>query len=110
MAISSYKTFLMKGTGTSEITWSKLIDIKDYPDLGGTPEMLETTTLSDGSQTYIPGIFHFGTPVVLSDNGDREGNALLSMIYRNRYENREYIAALCNALAHFLLRNLKTEA
>ena len=56
MAISSYKTFLMKGTGTSEITWSKLIDIKDYPDLGGTPEMLETTTLSDGSQTYIPGI------------------------------------------------------
>ena len=56
MAISSYKVFLMKGTGTGTLTWAKLIDIKDFPDLGGTPEMLETTTLSDGSQTYIPGI------------------------------------------------------
>lgn len=55
MAISTYKIFLMKGTGTTP-TWEKLIDIKDFPDLGGAPEMLETTTLSDGSQTYIMGI------------------------------------------------------
>ena len=54
MAISTYKVFLMKkGTGD---TYKKLIDIKDFPDLGGAPEMLETTTLSDGMQTYIPGI------------------------------------------------------
>lgn len=54
MAISTYKVFLMKkGTGD---TYEKLIDIKDFPDLGGAPEMLETTTLSDGVQTYIPGI------------------------------------------------------
>jgi hypothetical protein len=54
MAISTYKVFLMKkGTGD---TYEKLIDIKDFPDLGGAPEMLETTTLSDGMQTYIPGI------------------------------------------------------
>ena len=54
MAISTYKIFLMvKGTGD---TYSKLIDIKDFPDLGGAPEMLETTTLSDNMQTYIPGI------------------------------------------------------
>lgn len=37
-------------------TYKKLVDIKDFPDLGGAPEMLETTTLSDGAQTYIPGI------------------------------------------------------
>lgn len=55
MAISTYKAFLMKGTGSTP-TWAKLIDIKDFPDLGGAPEMLETTTLSDGAQTYIPGI------------------------------------------------------
>lgn len=36
--------------------WEKLIDIKEFPDLGGAPEMLETTTLSDKMQTYIPGI------------------------------------------------------
>lgn len=54
MAISTYKVFLMKkGTGA---TYEKLVDIKDFPDLGGTPEMLETTTLSDGMQTYIAGI------------------------------------------------------
>ena len=53
MAISTYKCFLMQKSGTS---YTKLVDIKDFPDLGGAPEMLETTTLSDKMQTYIPGI------------------------------------------------------
>lgn len=53
MAISTYKIFLMKKTGEN---WGKLIDIKDFPDLGGSPELLETTTLSDRMQTYIPGV------------------------------------------------------
>jgi hypothetical protein len=59
MAISSYKSFLMgltsAATATSA-TWAKLCDIKDTPALGGAPEMLETTTLSDRARTYIPGI------------------------------------------------------
>ena len=55
MAISTYKVFLMK-KGSSGNTYAKLIDIKDFPDLGGAPEMLETTTLSDPAQTYILGI------------------------------------------------------
>lgn len=37
-------------------TYKKLVDIKEFPDLGGEPEMLETTTLSDNMQTYIAGI------------------------------------------------------
>ena len=53
MAISTYKIFLMK---KSDSAWEKLVDIKEFPDLGGSPEMLETTTLSDRMQTYIPGI------------------------------------------------------
>ena len=53
MAISSYKIFLMHKKSDA---YEKLIDIKEFPDLGGAPEMLETTTLSDGAQTYIPGI------------------------------------------------------
>lgn len=53
MAISTYKIFLMKKNAD---TYEKLIDIKSFPDLGGSPENLETTTLSDGMQTYIPGI------------------------------------------------------
>ena len=53
MAISTYKIFLMM---KKEASYEKLIHIKDFPDLGGAPEMLETTTLSDKMQTYIPGI------------------------------------------------------
>ena len=53
MAISTYKIFSMYKDSSD---WQKLIDIKEFPDLGGTPEMLETTTLSDKMQTYIPGI------------------------------------------------------
>lgn len=53
MAISTYKVFLMMKESS---TYEKLVDIKDFPDLGGAPEMLETTTLSDKMQTYIPGI------------------------------------------------------
>lgn len=59
MAISTYGIYLMKGTkaeGASTVTYEKLIDIKDFPDLGGAPEMLETTTLSDSMQTFIEGI------------------------------------------------------
>lgn len=53
MAISTYKVFLMI---KKDAAYEKLVDIKDFPDLGGEPEMLETTTLSDKMQTYIPGI------------------------------------------------------
>lgn len=53
MEISTYKTFLM----TKETnTWKKVIDIKEFPDLGGTPEMIEITTLSDKVQRNIPGV------------------------------------------------------
>lgn len=53
MAISTYKSFLMYKASS---TWEKLIDIKSFPDLGGTPELLETTTLSDSMTTNILGI------------------------------------------------------
>jgi hypothetical protein len=53
MASSTYKSFLMvKKTSTYE----KLIDIVSYPDLGGAPEMLEATTLSDPMTVNVLGI------------------------------------------------------
>lgn len=58
MARSTYKTFLMhKASGGA--SYVKLIDIKDYPDLGGDPEMIETTTLSDKMHTYVDGVQSF---------------------------------------------------
>ena len=53
MAISTYKSFLMHKVSEK---WEKLIDIKSFPDLGGAPELLETTTLSDSMTTNIMGI------------------------------------------------------
>ena len=55
MAINTYQTYLMhKASASSD--YAKLVNIKSFPDLGGTPEMLETTTLSDPMQTFIAGI------------------------------------------------------
>ena len=56
-ATSTYKTYLMHGTtANNATTYAKLLDIIDFPDLGGTPEMLETTTLSDAMKTFVMGI------------------------------------------------------
>lgn len=53
---TTYQTYLMKGTGTGTITYAKLVDIKEFPDLGGDPEAVEVTTLSDSMRRYVPGI------------------------------------------------------
>ena len=44
---------MVKGEGT---TYTKVVDIKEFPDLGGEPETLETTTMTDAMQTYIMGL------------------------------------------------------
>lgn len=53
MAISTYKVFLMHQNGGE---YEKLIDITEYPDMGGDPEMIDVTTLSHNMRVYIPGI------------------------------------------------------
>lgn len=58
MAISTYDGTLLWGTTIENAT--QKIKIKDFPDLGGAPDMLETTTLSDNAQTYIKGIQSMG--------------------------------------------------
>lgn len=53
-----------KGTilkyGATAATLTKLCAIKDYPDLGGAPELLETTDLEATMQTFINGIQSIG--------------------------------------------------
>lgn len=50
-------------------------------------------------------LFMFDKPVRLCDNKEREGEQLARLIYKNRYSNNEYLSALCNAYAGFLLNN-----
>lgn len=55
MAISTYKTYLMCGS-----TPAKLVDIRNFPDLGSDPEMIDVTTLSDKYRHYILGVLDTG--------------------------------------------------
>ena len=55
-AISSFQANLMHGTGSGTLTWTRLVEIKDFPDLIGQPEALEKTTTADAQRTYIEGI------------------------------------------------------
>jgi len=57
-AISTFQANLMKGTGTSTVTWSRLVEIKDFPDLAAAPEALEKTTTADPQRTFIEGILN----------------------------------------------------
>lgn len=54
MAINTYGVTLK--WGESAETVAKVVDIRDFPDLMGAPELLETTTLGDPAQTHINGI------------------------------------------------------
>ena len=54
MAINTYGISLKWGASADAA--AKVVDIKDFPDLIGEPELLETTTLSDAQVTNIPGI------------------------------------------------------
>lgn len=84
MAISTYGVTLKWGASAAALT--KEIDIKDFPDLGGAPEMLETTTLSDAAQTFILGIqslsaMEFTANYTKSDFENVEGDANTDLYY-----------------------------
>lgn len=70
MAISTIKSFLMEGTGSGTLTWAKLLDIKDYPDLIAPPENLDATTLTDEQRVYIPGVKDNGGNLEFTCNYD----------------------------------------
>ena len=54
MALNTYGVSLKWGTSAESV--EKIVDVKDFPDMLGESEMLETTTLSDSMQVHIPGI------------------------------------------------------
>ena len=60
MAISSYNVVL-KTSDTAAGTYEKLVDVKDFPDLGSAPDTIEVTTLSDKMKRYIQGLQDTGS-------------------------------------------------
>lgn len=59
MAISTIYTFLMQSTNGT--TFTKLLDIYEFPDLGGEPEQIDVTTLTDTMRHYINGVQDTGS-------------------------------------------------
>lgn len=53
-AVSTINTVLKAGAAKASL--AQLCKIKSYPDLGGTPEQLETTDLEDTMQTFVDGV------------------------------------------------------
>ena len=53
--ISTYKTYLMYRTTTNG-DYTKLCDIKSFPDLGSEPERIDVTTLSDRVRKFCAGV------------------------------------------------------
>ena len=52
-ATNTSMTFLMKGTGTDTLTYTKLVDIIDMPDLSAETPRIDVTTLSDTGHREI---------------------------------------------------------
>ena len=72
-------------------------------------------TISNGGLKciYVNGefnqMFNPISPIFMKDNDKGEGYKLVQMLYDNRYGNKEYVSALCNAYSQFLLQNITFE-
>lgn len=53
MAISTENTYLIVKESS---TWKKVVDIISFPDMGGAPATIDTTTLSNHMKTSVPGL------------------------------------------------------
>lgn len=54
-------------------------------------------------------LFMFDGVCAQIDDPSRNGERLARLIFDNRYTGNDYISALCNAYAHFLLQNANLE-
>lgn len=68
MAINTYMTFLMKGSGTGTIAYADLVPIKDYPDFMNDVNTIDVTNLQQSMHTYIMGLKDTGGDMVFTAN------------------------------------------
>lgn len=78
--ILSKGTSLSYKADKSTSTYTKLADLQSIPDMGGSADKVEVTTLDDGAKRYIAGI---------KDYGDLE----FELLYDNSTANSNYRVA-----------------
>ena len=74
------------------------------------PKTTHGSASSDGFVNISVGgdfnhLFMFDKIVTQQDNDTKNGEILAKLIFDNRTSDNEYLSALCNAYAHFLLKN-----
>lgn len=69
--------------------------------------------IDDAQTIYVDGdfnhIFSFAMPMVIMDNSEKDGEFIMNLILKNKFLNPEYLSSLTNALAHYLMQNIRTE-
>jgi len=85
IAISTYQTYLMVKTSSGG-SYSKVVDIKSYPDMIGSPNMLDATTLSNAQQIQIAGIAQVGDGFQFTANYTKENYAAVKALEGNQYD------------------------
>ena len=94
---STYGTYLKvkpKSSG-STTSYEILCPITDFPDLGGEPEMLQTTTLGDKAHTYIEGIqsmdaLTFTTNLYFGDENTKGSFLYIKKNYDSTSDSHEF--------------------
>lgn len=91
MARWAQDVYLMHSTdGTA---YTKLIDIKDYPDMGAEPNLLQTTTLSETrNHTYILGLQDISSFSFTANYSADDYQAMLAIQDRTKSGADEYFA------------------
>lgn len=68
MAMNTYMTFLMQGTGTGTLTYAEICPIKDYPDFLNEVNTIDVTNLQNANHTYIFGLGDTGGDMAFTAN------------------------------------------
>lgn len=70
MARTSYQTYLMHSNDGE--TYEKLVDIKDFPDMGKAGNTIDVTTLSNSMKVYLADIKDPGGALEFTANYDKD--------------------------------------
>ena len=68
MAMNTYKTFLLNGTGSGTLTYAEICPIKDYPDFLNEVNTIDVTNLQNANHTYIFGLGDSGGDMAFTAN------------------------------------------
>lgn len=105
--------YFYQGTGRFS-TKNKAFDIEKDNIVVIPPFCMHSTTGTNLESVYVNGdffnLFAFSEPLVLHDDAKENGKALVHIIESSKYDGQEYLSALCNAYAQFILQNIRLES